>query len=95
MGVKVNTKEVQRLFEEMLDLPKEIMATSGKYFKSITPIDKGNARRNTSTRNLTIKANYGYANDLNNGTSRQAPDGMSDPTVDFINKEFAQEIKRL
>lgn len=95
MGVKINTKQVQRLFDEMLDLPKEIMATSGKYFKSITPIDKGNARRNTFTRNLTIKANYGYAGELDDGKSKQARNGMSDPTIDIINKEFAQEIKRL
>tara|TARA_R100000353_G_C6508522_1_gene196027 strand:+ start:2052 stop:2339 length:288 start_codon:yes stop_codon:yes gene_type:complete len=95
MTTKVNTKEVTKLFAEMEDLPENVMKVSGKYFKRITPIDKGNARRRTSTSGTTINANYGYAARLDEGWSRQAPEGMSDPTIDFIEKELDKQIKRL
>ena len=54
------------------------------YFKSITPIDTGNARRRTRLQGEKIKANYPYATPLDNGYSKQAPNGMSEPTIDFI-----------
>lgn len=95
MGVKINTRQVEQLFSDMLDLPNDVMKRSGDFFKKTTPIDKGNARRNTFTVKNTIKANYAYAGELDAGKSRQAPKGMSDPTIDFIEDEFNREIKRL
>tara|TARA_R110001606_G_scaffold8060_2_gene35398 strand:- start:2657 stop:2944 length:288 start_codon:yes stop_codon:yes gene_type:complete len=95
MGVKVNSRQVQRMFDDMLDIPKDVMQKAGAHFKKITPIDKGNAQRNTFTVNTTIKANYGYAGDLDAGKSRQAKDGMSGPTIKVIETEINNEIKRL
>ncbi len=83
------------MFDNMLDIPNDVMKKAGAYFKEITPIDKGNAKRNTFTVNTTIKANYGYAGELDAGKSRQAKAGMSNPTIDFIEQEFNVEIKRL
>ena len=49
-------------------------------FKTLTPIKSGNARRNTRLVNKdTIEANYPYAVPLDNGHSRQAPQGMTKP----------------
>lgn len=56
------------------------------HFKSITPIKSGNARRRTRLQGSSIKANYPYATRLDTGWSRQAPKGMSDPTVEFMRK---------
>ena len=45
-------------------------------FKKLTPIDTGNARRKTTLQNkTTIVADYPYAEKLNNGYSKQAPNG--------------------
>jgi len=92
---KVYTREVEKLFADMQDIPKEVMRVSGKYFKGVTPVKSGNARSKTSTRGTKITANYGYAGRLDEGWSRQAPDGMSDPTIDIIDEEIEKEIKRL
>ena len=95
MGLKINTYTVDKLFSEMSKISTEAMTESGKYFRSITPIDKGNARRRTSTVGKRIKADYGYAGKLDDGHSRQAPNGMSDPTIDYLELEIEKLIKRL
>ena len=55
-----------------------------KYFRAITPIKTGNARRNTHLFQDTIEADYPYAQRLDNGYSKQAPSGMTRPTDRFI-----------
>lgn len=62
------------------DLPKE----AHQHFQSITPIDTGNARRSTAVSGKSIQGNYDYVNRLNDGYSRQAPNGMTEPTIEFI-----------
>ena len=71
---------------KIIQLPNEAL----KEFIAITPIDKGNARRQTKLRNKTIEANYAYAERLNEGYSKQAPDGMTKPVEDFIQKRFTK-----
>lgn len=62
-----------------------IASDAHKEFVKKTPVDSGNARRRTAFRNgNTIDARYNYANRLNQGWSRQADNGMTDPTVEFI-----------
>lgn len=51
-------------------------------FVSETPIDTGNARRRTDLSGNEIQANYDYSIRLEKeGWSRQAPSGMSAPTI--------------
>lgn len=97
LKASVNLKE----FERTLDNAKKISDSVGKqayeYFKDITPIDKGNARRRTTydATNKTINANYAYASRLDEGYSKQAPKGMTDPTLDFIEKLIDEEIRKV
>tara|TARA_R110000803_G_scaffold190399_1_gene252965 strand:- start:2219 stop:2506 length:288 start_codon:yes stop_codon:yes gene_type:complete len=65
-----------------------------EYWKSITPIRSGNARRRTRLQGTKIKANYNYAVPLDDGYSRQAPDGMSKPTEKFIEKLAKKAIRK-
>jgi hypothetical protein len=61
-------------------------------FKSLTPIDTGNARRKTKlVSNTTIEANYVYAQRLDQGHSKQAPQGMTKPFEQWV-KSKAQMI---
>jgi len=53
-------------------------------FQSITPIRTGNARKSTRRTQEGVKADYNYAVRLNDGYSKQAPDGMTKPTVEAI-----------
>lgn len=73
--------ELQREFNK---IPQEM----GRHFQSITPVDTGNARRNTKFANDKIDANYPYANRLNTGWSKQAPNGMRDPTIEWVRNKL-------
>ena len=59
-------------------------------FVNNTPIKTGNARRRTVKTTDEIDANYPYALRLENGWSRQSPQGMVKPTLrairDYIKK---------
>lgn len=60
-------------------------------FKQLTPIDTGNARRNTTLQNKrTIVADYPYANRLNKGWSKQAPIGMTTPFLVWLRARALQ-----
>lgn len=87
-----NIKQVQT---QLNQLPQEAY----QFFRNITPVDTGNARRNTTYNNRTITANYNYAQVLDKGRhmtnsgmrgSNQAPKGMSKPTQDYIRRRIRE-----
>jgi hypothetical protein len=41
-----------------------------------------------------IVADYGYAGRLDEGASRQAPEGMSDPTIEYIEQTIMPKVLR-
>lgn len=56
-----------------------------------TPIHTGNARRRTTKDNDEIRAEYPYAARLDQGYSRQSPDGMVQPTIKAI-REYIRKV---
>lgn len=74
------TPDLEKFRKQLDNLPQEAY----QVFVKNTPVDTGNARRNTRLKNDTIEANYSYAVPLDNGHSRQSPDGMVKPTEQFI-----------
>jgi hypothetical protein len=58
------------------------------FFKAQTPVRTGNARRSTILQKDTIVGAYPYAQRLDDGYSRQAPNGMSEPTERYIKKRL-------
>lgn len=64
------------------------------FWKGITPVKTGNARRRTRLQGRKIKANYNYAVPLDNGWSKQAPQGMSEPTERYIKQRIRRNILR-
>lgn len=62
-----------------------------KVFVSETPVRSGNARRNTKLKGKKqIVANYPYAQRLDEGYSKQSPEGMIKPTEEYIIERFNQ-----
>lgn len=64
------------------------------FFRAHTPVRTGNARRSTFLKKDTIVGAYPYAQRLDQGYSRQAPDGMSKPTEAYIKKRLDAIMKR-
>ena len=69
----------------------ELTKVAYKKFVEVTPVDKGNARRNTKKQGNEIVANYPYATRLEEGYSKQAPQGMSEPTIEYIQEYVYQK----
>ena len=97
--LKIDKRQVDKLFGQLKDLPRDVMGEGGKYFKNITPVRSGNAQSNTFTKpnakNPQIRAKYGYAARLDEGWSQQAPKGMSKPTEDKLDELVDDYIKNL
>lgn len=71
--------------QELKALPSQALTV----FKQNTPKRSGNARNKTRLEGAnTIHANYPYATRLDNGYSRQSPQGMSKPTDIFVRKRL-------
>jgi len=94
-NARTTLDQLKRVQAELANLPAEAY----QYFRRITPVDTGNARRNTSLQNKTIHARYDYAEVLDKGRhmtssgmrgSKQAPQGMSKPTEQFIRNRVRQ-----
>lgn len=87
--------EINKRIKEIEDATenKKLAEEAYKYFRGITPIRSGNARRNTALYQDTIEANYPYAQRLDQGYSKQAPSGMVKPTEEYI-KQYLQKVAR-
>jgi hypothetical protein len=87
MKVTVNSSgQIASIRKQLQQLPTEAL----DYFKSVTPRDTGNARRKTRLSGNTIKADYVYAQPLDEGHSRQAPNGMIKPTEKWLERRVKQ-----
>ena len=93
--MRIDTRNFDKLTKQLEQLAPSSVKEAGAYFKRITPKDTGNARSKTKTRKLTIEANYAYAGKLDEGYSRQAPQGMSEPTIAELEKIINSEVGRL
>ena len=96
MTLKVDSKELKAKLNLAKDIPSKIMTKAYDFFKAKTPIRSGNARSRTSLKNKnTIDANYAYAKRLDEGYSKQAPQGMVEPTVKEIDRLIKIELKKI
>lgn len=77
------TPDIARIKRELQALPKDVY----NFFVGVTPIDTGNARKNTKLSGNVINANYVYAEKLDQGYSKQAPKGMVEPTTQYLEKQ--------
>ena len=59
-----------------------------------TPVRSGNARKRTRLVGSTIRAQYAYAERLDDGYSRQSPQGMSTPTYKFVEREVKRIMRK-
>ena len=83
------TKSLGKIEKLIAKIPKEAF----NEFVKDTPKRSGNARRKTRLVGNKIVAGYNYAQKLDEGYSKQAPQGMTKPTEEFIKKRMTQILK--
>lgn len=74
------TASLRRIQSELDKVPQQMY----NFWVKTTPKKTGNARRKTVLKNNEIQAKYPYAQRLDEGWSKQAPNGMSEPTEKFV-----------
>lgn len=84
------TPSLAKILKRIEGVPEQAYA----YWRSITPKQSGNARRKTRLKGNTIQAQYPYAQALDGGASKQAPEGMSKPTSEFLTKAYRKAIRK-
>jgi hypothetical protein len=91
LNVKI-TNKISPVLKKQAEAIKKIPNEAYKVFVSETPVRSGNARRNTKQAKAgkEIQANYPYAKRLDEGYSKQSPEGMVKPTVDYVVNRFRQ-----
>lgn len=90
------TKTEKRLKElKVIFNDDDIASVAYEHFRKITPIAPvkgGNARKNTKKEGNVINADYPYAGRLDKGYSKQAPDGMTQPTWEFVKEYIKKKV---
>ena len=92
---RVDARRFYARMSELEDLPDDVWESAGNFFIEKTPRQSGNAQRRTRVRRRRIEANYPYAQRLDEGWSKQAPRGMSEPTLDHIESEVDRLTRRI
>ena len=85
--VKNNIKQEVAAHKKRLE---QLYKESHQEFVKLTPVDQGNARRRTKLQGNTIVADYAYAGRLDEGSSKQAPKGMTEPFAKWYDKQVAK-----
>ena len=87
VDVKNNIKQELAVRKKQLE---QLHKDSHQEFVKLTPIDQGNARRRTKLQGNVIMADYAYAQRLDEGYSKQAPKGMTEPFAKWYDKQVAR-----
>lgn len=95
MKIKIDTRQFDILVDKIDDMSLSVMKRGHVYLRNKTPIDSGNARNKTKRQGLTIRSKYAYAGRLDEGWSKQAPKGFTDPTIDELERLINNYIKRV
>jgi hypothetical protein len=84
--MKINSKIFTDRMDKLEKVPSKTLSKSYPFLRNKTPVRSGNARNRTKLSKMTstIKSNYGYAGPLDDGRSKQAPKGFTDPTIDYM-----------
>ena len=93
--MKIDSKIFQRRMKALKKVPDQLLNDAERELKANTPKRSGNARNKTKLRGDKIHSNYPYAGRLDSGWSKQAPNGFTEPTIDFMGKNIDKLTKRI
>lgn len=93
----VDDSEFRTLLKDLSKTSKVVMKQAYPFYKNKTPIRSGNARNKTKYKKSQdrIESNYGYAGRLDEGWSKQSPQGFTGPTSDKIEDLVNSYIDRI
>jgi len=98
-GMTLNQNDLKRLSRNIDDAVNDSMKDTYKFYKKKTPVRSGNARNKTKyskrTDSYKINSNYDYAGRLDEGWSKQAPKGFTDPSFDYLEDQITKNFRNI
>jgi hypothetical protein len=95
MSIKINAKVFDKRMKKLAGLPSYLVDEALKITKENTPVASGNARNKTIKKRNKIVSNYAYAGRLNEGYSKQAPQGFTKPTIEQLDDETRKYVRKI
>lgn len=96
--ITIDDQDFQRMLKDVVPALLTSWGQAGEFYKKSTPVapkNGGNAQSKTSTKDNVITADYGYAARLDEGWSKQRPQGMSTETVEVFESRVNQNLGKL
>ena len=94
MSIKIKKNNLPRSIGQIQAKVDKVPKLAFAFWRKTTPKRTGNAKRRTSLKGDTIYARYPYAEQLDNGWSKQAPEGMSKPTFKYIQRILGKAVRK-
>lgn len=96
MKFKVDSRAVNKMFNQLAEMPELVMKQTYTIYRNNTPIRSGNAKNRTKLENkLRIGGRYPYAGRLDEGWSKQSPKGMTEPSLKALDGFIKNYINRV
>lgn len=95
LEIEFDTKDFQKTMRELGYIVDRNWRAAGNQFRQITPRRSGNARSKSNYNSSEIRGDYPYAARLDEGYSKQAPNGMSEPALRYFESGLEKDIGRL
>lgn len=99
VSLKINKSDMRKLQSRIDNAVNNATEDTYDFFKRKTPIKSGNARRNTKykegSRSTKIIGDYNYSGVLDAGRSKQAPKGMTSPSLQELRKQIAKNFRKI
>ena len=106
MSIKMSILNTQfkAKLHDLAEIQRKAMPQLYAEFVKVTPVDTGNAKSHTTLNGNVIEANYPYATVLDEGRgfrdgqmrgSEQAPNGMTEPTLELAKRIIPQIVKQI
>ena len=93
--MKVDARIFDKRMKELQKLPEHLLEEALEFMKENTPSQSNHARDNTVRRGNKIIADYPYAGRLDEGYSQQAPRGFTKPTIEQLQKEANDFVRKI
>lgn len=98
-SLKISKKDLAKLQKQVNNAIDDSTEDTYEFFKKKTPVKGGNARRNTKIQDrgskTTISGDYAYAGRLDSGYSKQAPRGMTKPSLKELEKQITRQFRKI
>ena len=93
--MKVNARKFNQRMKKLSQLPEYLLDEALDLVKEYTPVKSGYARSQVVKQGNSIVADYPYAARLDEGYSKQSPNGFTEPTIEQLQRKTNTFVRKV